>query len=103
MKSKRCFYALLLVTMHVPLMGASCETYSASSEAFRVEIADLPPSVYAEAIRITAIPDGEMKLGETKKLIVKLRRSELRKSAALKSAVRYHSRLKAHLRKRGAA
>lgn len=84
-------------------MGNSCTTSSAYSEGLNVSIADMPASVYAEASRLTVLPDGEQKLDGVKKLIVKLRRSELRKHAALKAAVRYHKNLKARLSKRGKA
>jgi len=87
--------------MHPVLMAGSCETSSAYSEAYRVELADLPPSVYVEAKRLTAIPDGAISKGEVKKLIVKLRRSELRKVSALNGAIRHHNRAKSYLAKRG--
>lgn len=88
--------------MHPVLMAGSCETSSAYTEAFRVEIADLPPNVYAEAVSLTALPKGSLSVGQVKRLVVKLRRSELRKHKALNAAVRHHSKTKRYLAKRGA-
>lgn len=87
--------------MHPALMAGSCETSSAYSEAYRVEIADLPPNVYAEAKRLTALPSGNISKREVKALIVKLRRSELSKVHALNSAISHHKRTKSYLAKRG--
>lgn len=75
-------------------------------DAANVRLSDLPPSVYAEAARVTSIPVERLKAGkltaaDTKALLVALRRSELRKVAALGEAIRQRKREKAYYSKRG--
>lgn len=84
-------------------MGNSCTTSADYASAYNVSLTDLPANVRAEAIRITKLPEGPQQLGAAKKLIVKLRRSELAKSAALKAAVRHWDKSRKHLAKRGRA
>lgn len=61
----------------------------------------MPSWVYAEANRITALPNGPAKVRDVKRLITKLRRSELRKVAAINVLVNNQERLLSYLRKRG--
>lgn len=67
-----------------------------------VRIADLPASVQAEAHRgAVVLPNGELDVPKAKALIVKLRRSELRKQRQLVVAISAHAKQKNYLRKRG--
>lgn len=84
-------------------MGNSCTTSADYASAYNVSLTDLPASVRAEAVRITKLPEGPQQLGAVKKLVVKLRRSELAKAAALKAAVRHWDKSRKHLSKRGRA
>ena len=63
--------------------------------------------MYAEASRATKIPveklkSGKLSAADTKALLVALRRSELRKVAALKEAIGQRQREKRYYSKRGA-
>lgn len=108
-------------------MLSGCAGSAVSVDVAAVQIGNLPPSVYAEASRVTAIsvkrletcasaigrekPVADVKPGdvdrckltgsEVKRLLVALRRSELRKVAALRAAVAQRDRERKALAARG--
>lgn len=61
----------------------------------------MPANVYVEAKSITKLPSGKWDVATAKKVMAKLRRSELRKVKALNDAIWHDDRLTAYLRKRG--
>lgn len=92
------------------LAVSGCTGSGGSADAVRaaaaIDAGNLPPSVYIEAARVTALPVEQIKAGQlsaadTKKLVVALRRSELRKVGALKAAISQHERKRKHYKSRG--
>lgn len=83
---------------------AGCKTSGSSGDfdIASVRIADLPAPVYAVAARgVTKLPSGPLNAKQTKALIVKLRRSELRNHAGVKAAIAHYEKQQGYLRKRG--
>lgn len=84
-------------------MLTGCASSTPSSEVASFKLSELPPNVYAEASRVVKLPAGACDAACVKRLVAALRKSELRKLRAVKSAIAAHDRNKAYLAKRGKA
>lgn len=89
------------MTLPLCLALIGCGPSIQSSNVASYKLTDLPPSVYAESARVVVLPKSACDKGCVKRLVVSLRKSELRKVRALKSAIAGHAKQRAYLAKRG--
>lgn len=75
--------------MVAPMM-ASCASSNGYVKPQKVVLPDLPPHIKPCVSRITKIPKSAKSIKDTRRLIVKLRRSELSKSRCGKQAIKFY-------------
>jgi hypothetical protein len=80
---------------------AGCAGSNVSINTANYDAPDVPSWVYVEAKRIVKMPKGDLQVKAVKELIVKLRRSELRKNDTIKTLIANQETIIRHLRKRG--
>lgn len=82
------------------LQAATCSSYDPSNSS-TLRLAPLPSAVYTEAKTLTPIPKGPLNGYQTRELLTEVRKSELRKRRALRSAVGAHEKQRKYVASRG--
>lgn len=101
MRCKNLWTFPSLAIAALSLATSGCATSGGSADVAKFDGGSLPANVYVEAKSVTKLPAGKWDVATAKKVMAKLRRSELRKVKALNDAIWHDDRVTKYLRKRG--